>query len=330
MPAWLHPWFAEARLNAVRGDAWWHGRAARAAALALATPWLLRASGEQGAALAAAVPRLVAQLPLPFALIALALGHAAARGRLVALDEHLRLGWWAAAPIDPRRGTWTLIVLAALGAAAAALLAALTLRGCGGEAAAWRSASLIVAGSVAAGVVLGLVSSLRHRRQPTRRVREGARQPLFGLAWLDDARLPHVSDWQRREALLRWRRGGRAWMIGAVLLAMPGGTGLATGAGVLAIAVALAWFSLVAQACAVAARAADELLAATPRPADALARAAWRYPAFAYACAAACAGGGALLLSLNWRALPLLWGVLALTALPLLPAWRRRGAQAGP
>ncbi|WP_064745996.1 hypothetical protein [Lysobacter antibioticus] len=330
MPAWLHPWFAEARYNLARGDAWWRGRAVRAATLALATPWLLRLCGEQGAALAAAVPRLIMQLPLPFALIALTLGHAAARARLVALDEHMRLGWWAAAPIEPHRSTWTLVVLAALGAVAAALLAALALRACGGDGAIWRSASLVLSGSVAVGVALGLLSALRHRRHPVRRLREGAREPLFGLRWLDDARLPHISDWQRREALLRWRRGGRAWMIGAVLLAMPGGTGLATGAGVLAIAVALAWFSLVAQACTAAARAAAALLAATPQPPQALARAAWRYPAFAFACAAACASGGAALLSLGWTALPALWGLLALTALPLLPGWRRGRVDARP
>ncbi|WP_206413354.1 hypothetical protein, partial [Lysobacter enzymogenes] len=72
----------------------------------------LRAFGGEAAALPAALPRLIAQLPLPFALLALAASYASARARLAGLDENLRHGWWAAAPLAPARITRTLALLA--------------------------------------------------------------------------------------------------------------------------------------------------------------------------------------------------------------------------
>lgn len=323
MPPLFHPWLREARLAALRGGGWKRGRGAAAAlALAVVASLALRAAGGEAAALSAALPRLIAQSPLPFALLALALAYASARSRLIALDETLRRGWWAAAPLEPARATRTLVLLAALGGAAALLVVALLLAAFGGDGGRGRTAFLVLAAGLAPGVALGLSAALRQRRRPAQRLREGAREPLFGLRWLDDARLPHLSDWQRREALLRWRRGGHAWMIGAVLLAMPGSTALASGAGVLSIAIALAWFSLVAQACAAASVAAARALAATPLPRRGFVRAAWRYPAFAFACACALAGAGAALLGLSWRAAPALFAVALSMCLPAAAALR--------
>ncbi|MEI2432576.1 hypothetical protein RDV84_05790 [Lysobacter yananisis] len=323
MPPLFHPWLREARLAALRGGGWrrWRGGLAMLAAIAAAGP-LLRAFGGESAALPAAVPRLIAQLPLPFALLALACAYASARARLGALDDRLRHGWWAAAPIAPARIARTLVLLAALGVAAALSATAALLLALGGDGARLRTAFAVLAAGLVPGVALGLAAALHQRRRPAQRVREGAREPLFGLRWLDDARLPHLSDWQRREALLRWRRGGHAWMIGAVLMALPGSTALASGAGVLLIATALAWFSLLAQACAAASVAAARALAALPVPRRGFARAAWRYPAFAFACACALAALGAGLLGLGWRAAPAWLVAVALLCLPALAALR--------
>ncbi|MGH8081453.1 MAG: hypothetical protein ACREP7_12840 [Lysobacter sp.] len=319
----LHPWLLEVRIAAVRGGGWRRLRGTLALlAASLIVPLGLRACGAEAAALPPALPRLIAHLPLPFGLLALAFACAIARGRSIAFDDLLRHGWWAAAPIDPARATRTLIVLVVVATAASMLLIAVVLAACGGDAAIWRSACWIVDGGIGLGAAIGLLSALRHRRHPARRSREGARQPLFGLRWLDDARLPHVSDWQRREALLRWRRGGHSWMIGAVLFALPSSTGLASGLGVLSIAIALAWFSLVVQACVVATANADGLLLSAPRTPHALSRAAWRYPAFAFACATAFASAGAALLSLSWRAAPVLLAIALVLSLPALSALR--------
>lgn len=323
MPPLFHPWLREARLAAVRGGGWRRGRGAVAAlAAAVVASLALRAFGGEAAALPAALPRLIAQLPLPFVLLALATSYASARARLAGLDENLRHGWWAAAPLEPARITRTLALLAILGAAAALLASAGLLAALGGDGARLRSAFFVLAAGLVPGTALGLIAALRQRRRPAQRLREGARAPLFGLRWLDDARLPHLSDWQRREALLRWRRGGHAWMIGAVLMGLPGSTALAAGAGVLLIATALAWFSLLVQACAGATVAAGSALAATPLPRRGLARAAWRYPAFAFVCAGAMAGAGAALLGLDWRAAPALLAAGALLCLPALAALR--------
>ncbi|QWP77386.1 hypothetical protein J5226_02980 [Lysobacter sp. K5869] len=323
MPPLFHPWLREARLAALRGGGWKRGRGAVAAlALALVGALGMRAAGGEAAALPAALPRLVAQSPLPFALLALALSYASARARLSALDDTLRHGWWAAAPVEPARATRTLILLAALGGAAAVFVVAAMLIAFGGDGERLRTAFFVVAAGLVPGTALGLIAALRQRRRPVQRLREGAREPLFGLRWLDDARLPHLSDWQRREALLRWRRGGHAWMIGAVLLALPGSTALTSGAGVLLIAIALAWFSLLAQACAAASVAAARALAAAPSSRRGFVRAAWRYPAFAFVCACAMAGAGAVLLGLSWRAAPALFGIALLMCLPALTALR--------
>ncbi|MFD0320430.1 hypothetical protein [Lysobacter gummosus] len=327
----LHPWLHEARIAAARGGGWrrWRTPGLVLAACILA-PIALRLWSAQAAALPAALPRLIVQLPLPFGLLAIAFAYAIARGRLIALDEDLRHGWWAAAPIDPARATGTLIALAAVATVAAMAIVAIVLAAFGGPAGAWRGACWVIEAGVAVGAVLGLISALRHRRHPARRTREGAREPLFGLRWLDDARLPHISDWQRREALLRWRRGGHAWMIGAVLLALPSSTGAASGLGVLLIVIALAWFSLLVQACAASIVAAQTLLHSAPRAPHALARAAWRYPAFAFACAAGFATVGCALLSLSWRAAPVLLAILIVLCLPALFALRPAHRPASP
>lgn len=319
----LHPWFAEARLVAARGGAWRRGRTlSAAAAAAIVLPLLLHGWGGDAAALAEALPRLIAGLPLPFGLLAMATAYAVARGRLIALDEYLRLGWWAAAPIEPSRATRSLVLLAGLATLAAMAFAATVLAACGGDRASLRAAYWVVDGGLALGAVLGLFAALRHRRHPAQRLREGARLPVFGLAWLDDARLPHLSDWQRREGVLRWRRGGHAWMIGAVLFGLPSSTGASSGIGVLLIAIALAWFSLILQACVAATLDADALLASTPRAPHRLAQAAWRYPAFALLCALAFASVGAALLSLTWRAAPVLLAILLILSSPALLALR--------
>jgi hypothetical protein len=111
-------------------------------------------------------------------------------------------------------------------------------------------------------------------------------------------------------------------MIGAVLFGLPSSTGASSGIGVLLIAIALAWFSLILQACVAATLDADALLASTPRAPHRLAQAAWRYPGFAFVCAVAFVGIGAALLSLSWRAAPVLFAIMLVLSAPALLALR--------
>lgn len=327
MAAVLHPCTREWTLAARR---WRCSVALRRriviALLALVAACVLLSPEQLGAAL-----QWIAQFPLPLLVVFAIVSGTSARARLVALDQSLQTGWWGAAPVAARAVARTMIVAATVAAALVVGIGALVL-----AALAWLSHAmaslpvLIVAmdAGIALGTMSGTYAALRRRRKrPDGAKREGLRRPMFGLRWLDDARLPHLHDWQRREALLRWRRGGNAWMVGAALFAVPGGAPLLMLPGLLLLTLALGWWLVVLGASRGITREARGILAATAISGRSLRRVALRYPGFALACALAMASAGIACLGMSWRPLAIgVAGALLLLGATLLATLGRMRA----
>jgi hypothetical protein len=231
-------------------------------------------------------------------LLALGGSHAIAHDRLLGALERWQFGWCGALPVarGTARLTLLLVATAAL-AASSAFVAGLLLIA---------SRAAPDRGDLAyalAGIVLGLVSgtataTLRvFRRGTVARAghADGMREPLFTLAWLDDARLPHLIDWQRRAALVRWRRGGGVAAVGIVLAAVPDGPSLPVVAGLTLLAVSWAWLAVVMRASADSSVAMAGLLGATPLDAGRARKASLRYPFAAWIAALAWMAAGAVL-----------------------------------
>lgn len=329
MPDVLHPWIAEARLTARRRfDA--RGRAGVAllaiASLLVLAAWTMSAGGWSSAGWAATGLRAFAQWPLPITLLLTGLSYRLSRSRVWALSQRVRSGWWAAAPVHPGQLARTLLLLSAAAllvalAAATALLVATALAA--GPLPAPRSSLLTALAVTATGLIfgtgVGTWSALRRRNAHKAVAREGIRQPLFAWPWLDDRRLPHLCDWQRRETVLRWRRGGNAGWLAAVALAVPSGSPVSAVLGVLLLATLLAWLAVAQRASADSAVRAAQWLRATPVSAAQMFRTSLRYPLFAAACAlgigglaiaplgVAAIGGWALLVAAFSLRLPLTW-----------------------
>jgi len=114
---------------------------------------------------------------------------------------------------------------------------------------------------------------------------DGIREPLLALPWLNDPRLPHLLDWQRRAALVRWRRGGSFAMVGIVLAAVPIGAPMLEVSALVLLVLAWSWLTVAMRASADAFVAAVRLLAAVPWGARFARMAALRYPLVATSCA---------------------------------------------
>lgn len=286
MRSGTHPWFAQRRLE--------HRQRSRARRL-LRTVWgvaivvvpPVALAGEGGRAAADAGLRAFSQWPVAVAASLAVPMYVATGARLRPLAHELRHGWWAAAPVAPRAITRALL-------AVGATMAAMTLLSC-----AWALAVMLLAArapasphvaivatlaGIGVGAALGIATALR--RAPPPRV-DGRRSPLLPLAALNDARLPHLFDWQHRAAVLHWRRGGHMAPIAAAMLLLPGGATAGGASGLLVLATALAWFGAALAGAAEAATQAGALLRALPLTPAQRRRAVLRYPAFAAACALA-------------------------------------------
>lgn len=220
------------------------------------------------------------------ALLALGGSYAITHQRLLDALERWRFGWCGALPVA--RGALAFTALLVTAAALIASLAAV--------------AALLLAVSVGAphrgdlpyalaGVELALVigtavAALRVFRGGIRtRHEDGIREPLLALPWLNDPRLPHLLDWQRRMALVRWRRGGSFVTVGIVLAAVPMGAFLVPVAGLVLLVLSWTWFAVVMRASADTFAAAARLLAALPWDARSARLASLRYPLIATSCA---------------------------------------------
>lgn len=288
----VHPWLHEQRIVLRRRLMAWRDNAAprrgRLLLLGALLAGLAFAAQASAAPLSALGLRAISTWPLPITLLLATAGGALLRSRLLAVSESWRTGWWAAAPLDPRVTTHTLVVLA-LAAAIIAMLAAAAaltwLAWLAGDARTLQAVIPVAAGGILGGAALGLASALRARRRcVTAPKHAGIRRPLFATAWLEDRHLPHLLDWQRRDTVRRWRTGGNAPLLGLAFALLPAGMGLHSTLALVVLAFLVVWLRVALHACAASTRAASQLLAATPACPRQFARAALRYPLFATAC----------------------------------------------
>src|SRR5690348_3006547 len=240
------------------------------------------------------------------ALLALGGSYAIAHQRLLAAAERWRFGWCGALPVARGATVYTLLLIAA--SALLAALAFVTALLFAASVPAARGADLVyaVAGidlALVVGSVVAAVRALRRAAQGTPRA-DGIREPLFGLPWLNDPRLPHLSDWQRRAALVRWRSGGNFLLVGLVLAGVPQGPVLHEVVGLVLLALSLTWLGVVMRACADATLDATRLMTAMPFDPQRLRRAALRYPAIGASATAALAAVGVALVHPSFA----LWG----------------------
>lgn len=223
------------------------------------------------------------------ALLALGGSYAIAHKRLLDVAERWRFGWCGALPIAP--GATAVTLLLSTAAALAASLAFITALLLGVSLFATHRGDLAYAlAGIDLALVVGTVVAVARVFRPGAAARAhhaaGIREPLFALPWVDDARLPHLLDWQRRAALVRWRSGGNFILVGLVLAGVPRGPVLHEVVGLVLLALSLTWMAVTMGACADSTLDATRLLAATPFDPHRVRRAALRYPAIG-ACGAA-------------------------------------------
>jgi hypothetical protein len=222
------------------------------------------------------------------ALLALGGSYGIAHQRLLDALERWRFGWCGALPAVRGAAAYTLLLVTILGLAAS--LAFVTALLFSASAFAPHGGDLFYA---LAGIGLALVAGAAaaairvFRRGALARVHhvDGIREPLLALPWLNDPRLPHLLDWQRRAALVRWRRGGSFVTAGIVLAAVPIGAPTLEVSALVLLVLAWSWLAVVMRASADAFASAARLLAAVPWDARSSRMAAHRYPLIATLCA---------------------------------------------
>ena len=222
------------------------------------------------------------------ALLALGASHAIAYQRLLDAMTRWRFGWCGALPIARGAAARTLLLLAAAALMASLAFVTALLFGASTFAPHGRDLFYALAGIDLALVAGAAVAAIRvFRRGAFARVHhaDGIREPLLALPWLDDPRLPHLLDWQRRSALVRWRRGGSFATVGIVLAAVPIGAPILEVAGLVLVVLSWSWLAVVMHASADAFAAAARLLAAMPWDARSARLASLRYPLVATSCA---------------------------------------------
>jgi hypothetical protein len=183
------------------------------------------------------------------------------------------------------------------------------------------------------GLVVGTASAAARvfRQDAVARARQadGIREPLFALPWLNDPGLPHLLDWQRRAALVRWRRGGSFVMVGIVLGVVPMGAPMAQVAGLVLLVLSWSWLAVAMRASADATSRAVRLLGAVPLDARRARMASFRYPLIAVLCALVPMAVGTVLVRRGVIALA--WIVCAgvVSAWPVLGSLRATGRPEG-
>ncbi len=232
------------------------------------------------------------------ALLALGGSYAITHQRLLDALLRWRFGWCGAVPIARGAAACTLLVVAtAASMVSLAFVAALLL--CVSVEAPYRADLAYGLGGIGLALVVGTVAAVMSafRRSVLARLHhaDGIREPLFALQWLNDRRLPHLLDWQRRAALVQWRRGGSFAMIGVVLAGVPDGPSIRVVVAQILLVLSWAWLVVAMRASVDATVTAMCLLGATPLGGRRARRAALRYPYLAAMCALVPAGIGAVL-----------------------------------
>lgn len=308
--ALLHPWWREAWLH----RRWMQMTTVRITlALAFAVPALAVGRLVSGPALRDRFGTAVEVIVANPGLVALLAGagtwwatRRVTQSRLDALEQ----GWWRAAPV-PAASLDVVVLAHALLIAAMSMACVLGATGAlawlGARTlpwpAMWAAGTAIVLGAGLA----GLLVAWRCRHPPVA-YRAGVRVPIWSPPWPRSSHAPHVFDWQRREALLRWRRGGSAWLVGIVVALTPGGADPRVVAGLVLMAGMAGWFGTVLHASGDVARDARATLRATPMSGMRLRRATLGYPVFALL---ATCGGFILGVALAGSATLPLWAAVA-------------------
>ncbi len=302
----FHPWVAEARLVALRSLP----RLARAAALRLIlsagvlalAAWMLRELGQTPAWLAGRIIGAISRWDMMLAATAAAWGYAVGQRTVADLRACLEQGWWVAVPVPRRATVFTFVGVVGLriGLDAAALVAGLSMLGWLARSDAAAALSALMSLGLGLGGGLGLIAASvrtpRYRRSPRARVVA----PLWRVQALDRLPLGTLSGWQRREATLQWRKGGKFWMMGLVMAGIPIGAPIVPIVGFVMLAAAMVWFSTSLQASVEVMARARHLLAAVPLGPGTLPRALARYPVLGAVIALAACLLGTLLLGAMW------------------------------
>lgn len=241
-------------------------------------------------------------------LLALGGSYAVARRRLLDAQQRWRSGWCGALPATRGAMAFSLWIVAAAALLLALVSVAALLFGVAVSTPHRGDLPYALAGielALAVGVVAAMLRTFI--RASHGRPADGIREPLLALRWLNDARLPHWLDWQRRAALVRWRRGGSFAMVGAALAAVPDGPSIPVVLSLVLLVLAWSWLAVVMRASAEAAAAAVRMLGATPLDARCARMVALRYPCIAAVCAlvpvfAVALSSGHAAIALAWMA----------------------------
>lgn len=222
------------------------------------------------------------------ALLALGGSCAITNQRLLDALERWRFGWCGALPLARGATALTLLLVVTAGLILSVVLAAALLF-CVSVFALHRKDLPYALAGIGLGLVVGVAVAAARGSRADAAVRahhvDGIREPLFALPWPNDSRLPHVLDWQRRAALVKWRRGGSSLMVGAVLAALPHGPSIPLVVALVLLGLAWSWLAVVMRASADASAAAVRLLGATPLNTRSARLASLRYPFVAASCA---------------------------------------------
>src|SRR5690348_6009146 len=265
------------------------------------------------------------------ALLALGGGYAIAHARLLDALRRWRFGWCGALPVGRGATASTLLLVTAAAllvslAFATALLLAVSVS------ARHRADLTYALAGIDLALVVGTVAAAGRAFRAGARVRhaDGIRESLFALPWLNDPRLPHLLDWQRRATLVRWRRGGSFVMVGVALAGVPDGPSLPMVVALVLLVLSWSWLAVAMRASADVAAAAVRLLGATPLDVDCARMALLRYPAVAALCAVVPMIAGAILA--GHGAIAWAWAAcaVAVSAWPLLCILRATRHPEGP
>jgi membrane-bound metal-dependent hydrolase YbcI (DUF457 family) len=219
-------------------------------------------------------------------LLALGGSYAIAHHRLLDALERWRFGWFGALPAARVAAPCTLLFVASGALLAALACATALLLGVSMPAPHRGDLACALAGIALALVVGTVVATVRATGKSSRaRQVDGIREPLLALPWLNDPRMPHLLDLQRRLALARWRRGGSFVMAGIVLAVVPISAPMLEVAGLVLLLLSWSWLAVVMRASADASGEAVRLLGAVPLQTHRARVASLRYPLVAASCA---------------------------------------------
>jgi len=265
------------------------------------------------------------------ALLALGGGYAIVHARLLDALGRWRFGWCGALPVGRGATASTLLLVTAAALLVSLAFATALLLGVSVSAPHRADLAYALAG-IDLALVVGTAAAAGRAFRAGARVHhaDGIRESLFALPWLNDPRLPHLLDWQRRATLVQWRRGGSFVMVGVVLAGVPDGPSLPMVVALVLLVLSWSWLAVAMRASADAAAAAVRLLGATPLDVECARMASLRYPAAAALCAVVSMIAGAILA--GHGAIALAWAAcaVAVSAWPLFCIFRATRRPEGP